>query len=169
MSSEVSKIQAGIEGQIEALWQSKEDLMLQCNVNTATWGIVLWERMYGIASNNLLGIEQRKEQIKSRMRGVGTVTTKMIKNVAEAYSQGEVEVLEQVGQYVLTIRFINTYGVPANVKDMMESINRIKPAHLVAQYVFLYAVLNQYGEYQFADLKDYSLKPLNDGLPLEEK
>lgn len=70
------------------------DILAQMYVDTATWGLARWERIFGIVTDVTKPIDQRRSVIKSKLRGVGTVTTAMVKSVAEAYANGEVEVTE---------------------------------------------------------------------------
>ncbi len=81
---------------------------------------------------------ERRAVIKSKQRGYGTVTVSLIKNVAESYANGTVEVTEQFELYQFTISFIDTRGIPPNLDDLKEVIEKIKPAHLAVIYTFTY-------------------------------
>lgn len=70
------------------------DVLAQMFIDTSTWGLARWERIFGITTDVLKPIDQRRSVIKSRIRGVGTVTPAMIKSIAEAYANGDVEVTE---------------------------------------------------------------------------
>ncbi|WP_241674629.1 putative phage tail protein [Paenibacillus luteus] len=70
------------------------DVLAQMFVDTSTWGLARWERIFGITTDIAKPIDQRRSVVKSRLRGVGTVTPAMIKSIAEAYSNGTVEVTE---------------------------------------------------------------------------
>lgn len=79
-----------------------EDLVDQCFVSTATWGLIRWEEVFGIATNMSLSYEQRREIIIAKIRGQGTTTAEMIRSVAEAFTGGEVEVIEDSPNYHLS-------------------------------------------------------------------
>lgn len=64
-----------------------EDVKNQLYINTATWGLDIWERAYNIPLNLDFSYEDRREVLKAKMRGQGTVTKKMIQNTAIAFSQ----------------------------------------------------------------------------------
>lgn len=70
------------------------DILAQMYVDTSTWGLARWERIFGITTDEAKPIDQRRSVIKSRLRGVGTVTPAMIQSMAEAYANGDVEVTE---------------------------------------------------------------------------
>lgn len=122
-----------------------EDLVAQCFIATATWGLLRWEEVFGIATNLSLSYEQRREIIMAKIRGQGTTTVEMIKGVAEAFSGGEVEVIEDNSNYHFIVRFIGIYGIPRNMQAFIGMLEEIKPAHL--WYTFDYKYI------KWADLK----------------
>lgn len=126
-----------IEGKkLGLLWHQIEDLQKQFFITTATWGLVQWEKEYGIETNFSQSYEQRREILLAKKRGRGTTTKAMIKSVAEAFSGGEVEVIEQNEQYAFIVRFVGVKGIPRNMQSFIDALEEIKPAHL--GYVFEY-------------------------------
>ncbi|OME86932.1 hypothetical protein BK120_08390 [Paenibacillus sp. FSL A5-0031] len=75
------------------------DVLAQMYVDTATWGLARWERIFNLATDVSKPIDQRRSVIKSRARGAGTVTKALIKEVAESFQNGEVEVTEYNRNY----------------------------------------------------------------------
>ncbi|MGF9711614.1 YmfQ family protein [Paenibacillus naphthalenovorans] len=114
------------------------DVLNQFFIDTATWGLAYWERVCGIPTDLAKPIEQRRSVIRSRLRGIGTVTVALIKNVAEAYDNGEVEVTENVAAYTIGIKFIANRGVPENLEDTRAALREIIPAHLAIEFSFTY-------------------------------
>lgn len=128
-----------VEGaEMAALNAETADVLEQFYVDTATWGLTNWERICGIATDELKPVDQRRSVIKSKLRGVGTVNAAMIKNVAEAYDNGTVEVVENNAMYTVSITFVSNYGVPANLSDIQAALREILPAHLAINFVFTY-------------------------------
>ena len=102
----LNKIYKSQEEQLAVvLWQS-DDLLKQGFIDTATWSLSVFEEEYGIKTNLNLSLEERREIIKAKKRGQGTCTREMIKNVCEAFSGGEVNVIENSGPYTFTIQFV---------------------------------------------------------------
>ncbi|MGB9903034.1 MAG: putative phage tail protein [Desulfotomaculales bacterium] len=130
------------EGQeFDTLLINMGDILKQFYVETATdWGLDLWEQMLGLASYAGKPDDQRRSRIISKIRGMGTVTVALIKNVAESYVYGTVEVTEQPAAYSFTIKFVDPRGVPPNLADLQAAIEEIKPAHLAVQYQYTYTV-----------------------------
>lgn len=116
-----------------------DDLLEQFFIATATWGLVYWEREYEVETNLSQSYEQRREILLAKKRGRGTTTKQMIKSVAEAFSGGEVEVIEQSEQYTFIVRFIGIKGIPRNMQSFMDALEEIKPAHLGCQFEYTYS------------------------------
>jgi Uncharacterised protein conserved in bacteria (DUF2313) len=134
--------------EFETLNDKIADVLAQFFVDTATWGLAYWERICGIPTDESKPIDQRRSVIKSKLRGIGTVTVDLIKNVAEAYSYGEVDVTEDYANYTVIVTFVGERGVPANLTDIENALREIIPAHLAINYKFTYlrwSELDSYG------------------------
>lgn len=136
--------------ELGSLLYSLEDLTNQFFIDTATWGLTYWEEEYGISINLNYSYEERREVIKAKKRGQGTCTKALIKNVAEAFSGGEVNVIENTAPYMFTIQFIGVKGIPKNMANLINAIDDIKPAHL--GYTFKYT----YTSWDYLDSKNLS-------------
>jgi len=135
-----------------------ENSIKQAFIDTATWGIDLWEEEYGLDTNELLSYEERREIVKAKKRGRGTTTIEMIKNTAESFSSGEVNVIPHNEQYYFTVHFIGIKGIPRNMQAFKDMLDVIKPAHLNYDFAFTY---NTYGDIKdnsstYGTLKNYS-------------
>ncbi|MCL6615562.1 MAG: YmfQ family protein, partial [Anoxybacillus ayderensis] len=75
------------------------------------------------------------------LRGIGTVTVALIKNVAESWYNGEVEVTEQPSLYTVKIKFVSKLGVPSNLADIQNALREIIPAHLAINFEFSYLLI----------------------------
>lgn len=114
------------------------DIINQCFIDTATWGLDNWESFLGIITDHNKDINYRRTVIKAKLRGTGTVTVNMIQNVAQSFSNGDVQVIEHPSNYNFEIKFVGSIGIPPNVVDLQNAINSIKPAHLTVTYTYLY-------------------------------
>lgn len=131
-----------IAGEIGRVKFNAQDLMNQLYVDTATWGLSAWEENLGINTELNKSDEARRELIKAKLRGSGTATKALIKNVAEAFSGGEVDIIEKFYDYSFTVNFIGIKGIPKNMAGLIESIEDIKPAHLGYSFKYTYTVWN---------------------------
>lgn len=142
------RLLAEAEGEeLDSLLVASEASFDQRFVDSATWGLVRWERELGVTPYAGQPYDQRRAVIRSKLRGTGTVTAKLIKSVAEAYANGEVEVTEDYGVYKVTVTFVSMLGVPPNLADLEQAIRGVLPAHLQIEYMFIYIT--------FGELEDY--------------
>ncbi len=139
-SPETADLQKAFGQEIAVAQAARDDFMLQLNMDTATWGLSLWEALYGIKSDISKSYEYRRTRIISKMRGAGTTTAALIKNVAESFSNGDVEIIEVAAQHRFDVKFVGTLGIPPNMDDLTAAIEQIKPAHLAYAYIFIYMI-----------------------------
>lgn len=126
------------EYELGLLYWEIEDILKQCFIDSATWGLVYWEKEYGIPTNLYLSYEERREVVKAKMRGSGTCTIELIKSVSEAFSGGEVNVTENTAPYTFTVQFVGVKGIPRNMAGLKEAIDNIKPAHMLCEFKYTY-------------------------------
>lgn len=110
-------------------------------------GLSQYEDILDISRNLKFTNDERRESIKAKLRGVGTTTKTMIKKVSEAYSNGEVEVIEENDKYIVKIKFVGTRGIPSNIEMLRQSLRNIIPAHLEIEYVFTYMTWEEFERY----------------------
>lgn len=161
-SQEVIELQKGFDHKTEELKLAKEDLFNQFFVNTATWGLTAWEKALGVDTDLSKSYTYRRERIKAKLRGSGTTTKAMIKQVAEAFSNGEVEIIEDPANYHFTIKFVGTLGIPANMKDLTLTIEEIKPVHLSYDFYYIYRTHVELSPYTYGQLSQYTNKQLRE-------
>lgn len=162
-SPEVVDIQRAITAALDRLLAAKDDYVLQLNVNTATWGLALWEATYGINADPSLSYELRRAQIKAKMGGAGTTRLAMIESVAKNYTDGEVAVEEIASEYRFKIKYIDTLDFLPDKKTLVKTIDEIKPAHLDYEIMVAIAAL------VFLNTRDFSKSKLSIEAPIKEK
>lgn len=110
----------------------------QLFIESATSGLARYEKILGLETDVKKSYPYRRERIKAKMMGSGTTTKQMIANVASAFSNAEVEVLEYPDESRFVIKFVGIKGVPGNMKDLTLTVEEIKPAHLAFTYEYTY-------------------------------
>lgn len=132
------------QGEIDSLNEAIEDIVNQCFVDSATWGLKLWEEFLNIKVDETKLADYRRSSIKAKLRGSGTITVNLIRNVAESFQNGEVDVTENTSPYTFDIKFVGSKGVPPNLEDLKKAIEEIKPAHLAVTYSFTFNTWNNF-------------------------
>lgn len=130
----------------------KQDLFNQMFIETATWGLSRWEKIFDLPTEIEKNYSFRRERIKAKIRGSGTTTKQLIINIASAFSNGEVEVIEYPNEYRFVVKFVGVKGVPANMKDLTSSIEEVKPAHLAFTFEYTYNYWNNLKAYTWSAL-----------------
>lgn len=150
--------------EINGLNNSVQDIINQCFVDTATWGLDYWESQLGIATDHSKDINYRRSVVKAKLRGSGTATISLIQNVAISFSNGQVSVIEHPSIYSFEVMFVGTIGIPPNMTDLQDAINQIKPAHLAVTYTFLYTQWSRVKTTTWATVKTGTWEGLKNGM-----
>ncbi len=162
-SAEVMALQRAMEPAVAAAWAARDGLLDQLNVGTATWGLESWERALGLEVDVSRPLEYRRSRVCSKLRGQGTTTVAMIRNVAESFSNGKVDVIEAPGEYRFDIKFTGTIGVPPNMDDLTAAIEEIKPAHLAYDYIILFRTWDMVAGMTWGEAGGYTWDQLREG------
>lgn len=158
------ELQNIISSNINDLASSVKQTIDQCFINTATSLLSRYEKIYGLQVDVTKSNEFRRERIRGRIRGTGTVTKQMIVDVAKSYSNGDVEVIEDPANYSFVIKFVGTLGIPANMADLTLTIEEIKPAHLNFNFEYTYRTNQQISIYTHEQLSVYTHKTIMEGV-----
>lgn len=135
--------QDGVE--LARLYTCIENAVNQFFVPTATEeGLRSWEELLAIPRNLLLTAEERREVIIAKLRGSGTTTVQLVKEVSESFAYGEVEVIEKNSLYTIRIKFVGQKGIPSNLEGLKKALREIVPAHLGIEYEFTYMTWGEF-------------------------
>lgn len=149
-----------MDTELQQVQDRVDNILNQFFVDTADFTLERWEQELGIPVNNTKPADYRRSVIKSKLRGSGTVTVNFIKNVAESYSNGEVEIQEDNASYSFTVKFVGTKGIPPNLDDLKLSIEEIKPAHLAVDFAFTYTIWEEVKQMIWHEVKGVTWEKL---------
>ncbi|HBF1685071.1 TPA: DUF2313 domain-containing protein [Clostridioides difficile] len=135
------KIQDAYDIEVETLRETYDDTFDQFFVDTATWGLDYWENILSIKNRYDLSIEDRRSNIKAKMRGKGTTTIEVIKAISEAYTKTNVDVEVFSNLFSFTLSFITNNCSYNTILELDKKIEEIKPAHL--EHKFEMILFNQ--------------------------
>ena len=166
---EVTLLQEIIEKELDTVDLISKDVLNQFFIYTATWSLPIWERIFGLSiGDKTSNIEERRENLISKLRSYGTTTKEMIARVAKAYTDGEIEVIEDNANYSFKIKFTSIVGIPQNLENFKAVVNVIKPAHLNFSVEFRYNTHNQVAYLMHNNLKSKTHKDLYDARLYED-
>lgn len=125
-------------GELHCLHDVCEAAFKEMLIDTATETLSAYEKSLCITPDVTATPEQRRSNIKAKMRGYGTLTTEQLKEIIASYAKGDVEIIEHFSDYKISIKFINRIGRPDNLADVKKVVSDVIPAHIMAEYVFIY-------------------------------
>ena len=104
-----------------------DDLINQLSIDTATWGLSIYEDELGIKTEVSKSYEERRSLIKAKYRGIGKLDKLLLQSIVGAYSDGEVEISFD-GKFKILLEYIRDNFL--NLIDLESTLGEIKPAHL---------------------------------------
>jgi len=135
----MQEILSAFEAELETVNARTDSVQDELRVNKADEYLSLHELDVGLESYGGTGtsgdITTRRGRVLSRLRGTGTATKAMIKNVIASFVDGGIEIVEHSAEFRVEIIFIDYEGTPPDSKNIQLAIEEIKPAHLVIWYI----------------------------------
>lgn len=130
-SKETIAIQKAFQPEVDVWWAARDDVLLQLNPKTATWGLRYWEQAFDLPVDADRTLSQRRSRIIARIRGLGTTTVQRLKTVVETFCPGcEVAIVEHYSEYVVEIRLTMTDEAIGDMDGLCAELGLIMPAHL---------------------------------------
>lgn len=127
------------------------DIKAQLNINTATWGLDIYEKDLGITTDYTKNLDYRRSAIKSKSRGTGKLNAAMIKLVCDAFSNGDVKV---TFDGIIHVKFTSVKGVPPNMDDLKNAVEQIKPAYILLDYLYTYNTWGMVSNLKWGDVSN---------------
>ena len=137
------------------------DFRKQFFIDTATWGLEIYEKELGIETDIEKSLSERRSNIKAKLRGYGTVGATLIKTIVDSYTNGGVDVTFDGGK--IHIIFNDTKGIPSNIDDVYKILEDTKPAHLDIVYKFIYTVWKELINMTWNSLSTFTWDELKTG------
>lgn len=131
--------------------------LAQLTIDTATWGIVYWEREYGVTPQATDTLDDRRSRVKAKLRAPQTVTAAMLENLTDSYINGQSTVTELPREHKVTIRFNGEYGVPANLESLTAALLEVLPSHVVYEYLYRYLLVREVHGMTINELQSHTL------------
>ncbi len=134
-SQEMVAIQRAIQPEVARLWEARDDLLLQLDPRTATWGLNLWESGLGLRSSHSLSLAQRRANVAAKLRARETTTPALLREVSETILGVPVTVSEIFSGYRVAICFDAQGELPDGIDALRDQLDQIMPAHLVWDFL----------------------------------
>lgn len=102
-----------------------------------------YERFMELDYKNGWSLQDRKDRIIYTLLSKNIFTPHVLKEQAKIFTNGEIEVVEDYGNYSFIIKFTSIVGIPSNLDNFKNFIHINKPAHLNFSIEFRYNTHNQ--------------------------
>jgi uncharacterized protein YmfQ (DUF2313 family) len=109
----------------ERVREELQDIFAQFFIDTATWGLTMWERVCELIPAENETYEYRRNQIKQKIRGTGMSTVTVMTNIVNTFGNGYI--VENNERYNFSIYCV--IAADALIK-MKKQIEIYKPAHM---------------------------------------
>lgn len=162
-SKTVASLNGASAAELQRLDERFDAVLRQFFVSTADFSLERWEQEMGLEVNNSYDPEYRRSRIISKLRGSGTVTVRLVKSVAESFSNAESEIIEHFGEYRFTVKFVGTIGIPPNMDDLRAALEDCKPAHLDFDFQYTYNTHADIARFTHAELARWTHHELREG------
>ena len=152
-SEHIKNIQNALEGERDIL---KKEIIEFCDnlfIDTSSWGLDYFEKFLEVDSVSK-DVDTRKNVIKnkSKFRGITNIDT--VVNLCSQYGFGEVEVSENFKNGKFTVRFVSKEGEPENIRDLINQLDLIIPAHVEYDFHFTYVLWGEIKNKTWNDVKE---------------
>lgn len=126
--------------------------------------VAKYENFMGLEYKNGWSLQDRKDRIIYTLLSKNIFTPQVLKEQAKIFTNGEIEVIEDYGNYSFTIKFTSVVGIPQNLDNFKNFIYINKPAHLNFNIEFRYNTHGQIKDKNLSHkyLKKYSHKQIHD-------
>ena len=129
--SPVRETLAALEQGENAMAEAVAEKNGQVCVTTATGGLTLWERDYGLPVREGASLEDRRAAVRAAMAGGRTLTPAFLKELCVTLGGGDRgEVEEDFAHWSVTALAVGEGRVPADIPALNRAVERLKPAHL---------------------------------------
>lgn len=117
----------GIE--LDSIYYAITDVVNQCFVSTASWGLSEWERFLKLPTDETLQYEIRRAKVLAKLNQNMQVTPSQMAVIAASASGVNASVTENIDDYTFRVELVSQ-GKALNIQVVLDAVNEAKPAHL---------------------------------------
>jgi len=125
---------AEVQGtELNMLHTALDEILKQFFIDTATWGLNLWDEFLGLKTE-AYSIEERRRLLKSKLIMQPPVTRERFKKLLDGVADS-VDVIEHYGEYNFEVVLLVKTNLRTAFEKILEQIEDNKPAHLSYQLI----------------------------------
>lgn len=118
-----------------AAWS--RDIKNEIYVQTCTWSIGIWEWVYGFEPGDGMTLEERRQRIMSKVRGVRPINPEVMRRGIATVSGADVDLKDFSRPYGFSVT-MNVTNKPIPMERVQKFIYDTKPAHLAVSVEIIF-------------------------------
>jgi len=119
--------------ELELLNKALDGILAQFFIDTATWGLNLWDEFLGLKTE-AYPLEERRRLLKSKLTMQPPVTRERLKKLLEGVADSA-DVIEHHEEYSFDVVLLVKTKLKTTFEKILEQIEDNKPAHLSYQLI----------------------------------
>lgn len=131
-----------------------EDIYKQFWFDTMTWGLDILAKEAGIHFTADQSLEEKRSQVQAKWRSKGKLDIQLLQTICDSWKNGETEV-DFTDRII--VKFVGSAGIPSDIDTLKESINKVKRAGKLVEYIFKYILISEMEAMTIAELETITL------------
>lgn len=148
---EIAAFQDALQPSTDMAAYDKGDLFNQLFISTATWGLSLWERQYGLSDNERKPIDQRRAELLSKIASSKTATKQAVAAVVFNVTGTMPDIVEKANDYSVVVLYKT--NVEFDKPALIAHLKTLSPAHIQIDVQYKYLTVGEVGRFTIAQLQ----------------
>lgn len=123
--------------------------------------VLYYERILGLEADENKTLADRRSAIQAAWNVAKKPSLSSIQSICDGWEKGGV--IASYAPGTLTLKFIGAVGIPANVEDLKDALERAVPAHLVIEYAYRYLLIKEVEAMTMSELESTPLSSFAGG------
>ncbi|MGL5124913.1 MAG: putative phage tail protein, partial [Fusobacteriaceae bacterium] len=115
-----------------------------------------WESWLELTSEPNWTLQDRIDRIIYTINSKGFFTKKWLKEQANIFTNGIIEVMESFEDWRFVVKFTSVIGLPPNLDNFGKMVDLNKPAHLTWEYEFRYRTWGELEPRTWGELEPFT-------------
>lgn len=127
-------IYEAIGSEFDSAEELGKEVMLQLFPQTATWGLIFWEKRVGLLSDSNEDIERRRRKVIAKLQSRHIITPERMAMILKNYTGADILITENIEPYTFEVKLTGKEGFPKSLESLYKTVKRIKPSHLSVKH-----------------------------------
>lgn len=112
-----------------------DEVLRQLHPQTAdSWGLTIWEKRLSLVTNLNEDLEKRRRKVITKLQTRYPITPETMAAILKSYTGATINIDEDIAPYTFRVELTSYDGFPNELIDVYDTVKKIKPSHLTAEY-----------------------------------